>query len=223
MCAEIFPNLSQYKIPEIASTAYYIPNFLTDTQQQDLIHAIYSAPKPKWTALSDRRLQNWGGYPHTKGMVPEPMPVWLSKQITAVAAIGLFGDRTPNHVLINEYTPGQGIMPHLDGPLYHPVVVNISLCAPILMDFYKTVSDDNANLADRYKYSFLLEPKSLLCLQNEMYENTLHGIENRLVDRSDNVKNIHLSTPLEFVRERRVSLTIRHVEKVLKVKLRLCK
>ena len=223
MCAEIRPDLSQYKIPSIADTAYYIPNFITDTQQQELLKAIYSAPKPKWTNLSDRRLQNWGGYPHAKGMVPEPMPGWLSEQISAVAGTGLFRDKIPNHVLINEYTPGQGIMPHLDGPLYHPVVVNISLCAPILMDFYEPISGDNANLADRYKYSFLLEPKSLLCLQNELYEDTLHGIENRLIDRCENVKNMHLSTPLEFVRERRVSLTLRHVDKVLKVKLKLFK
>eukprot|EP00800_Vazella_pourtalesii_P020624 TRINITY_DN735_c8_g1_i1.p1 TRINITY_DN735_c8_g1~~TRINITY_DN735_c8_g1_i1.p1 ORF type:complete len:224 (+),score=35.80 TRINITY_DN735_c8_g1_i1:301-972(+) len=223
MCAETSPTLSQYRIQDIAETAYYIPNFLTETQQQDLIHAIYSAPKPKWTSLSNRRLQNWGGYPHPKGMVTEPMPSWLSDQIISVTTTGLFGDKTPNHVLINEYTPGQGIMPHLDGPLYHPVVVNISLSAPVLMDFYDTVSEEIANLADRYKYSFLLEPKSLLCLQNEMYENTLHGIENRLIDRCENVKNIHLSTPLELVREKRVSLTIRHVEKILKVKLKLFK
>lgn len=28
----------------------------------------------------------------------------------------------PNHVLVNAYQPGQGIMPHEDGPLYHPAV-----------------------------------------------------------------------------------------------------
>ena len=33
----------------------------------------------------------------------------------------------PNHVLINEYLPGQGILPHTDGPLYVPIVVTISL------------------------------------------------------------------------------------------------
>ena len=31
-----------------------------------------------------------------------------------------------NHVLINEYKPGQGIMAHTDGPAYYPVVATIS-------------------------------------------------------------------------------------------------
>lgn len=32
-----------------------------------------------------------------------------------------------NHVLVNEYQPGQGIMAHQDGPLYTPAVAILSL------------------------------------------------------------------------------------------------
>ena len=32
----------------------------------------------------------------------------------------------PNHVLVNEYLPGQGIMPHTDGPLFHPTIATVS-------------------------------------------------------------------------------------------------
>lgn len=35
---------------------------------------VNSAPKPKWTQLSHRRLQNWGGIPHPKGMLAENVP-----------------------------------------------------------------------------------------------------------------------------------------------------
>ena len=35
---------------------------------------------------------------------------WLSDCCGNVAALGVFGDKTPNHVLVNEYAPGQGIM-----------------------------------------------------------------------------------------------------------------
>ena len=31
----------------------------------------------------------------------------------------------PNHVLVNEYLPGQGIMPHTDGPLFHPTIATV--------------------------------------------------------------------------------------------------
>jgi alkylated DNA repair protein alkB family protein 6 len=43
----------------------------------------------------------------------------------------------PNHVLINEYEPGQGIMPHEDGAAYWPVVATISLGSAIVFDIYE--------------------------------------------------------------------------------------
>ena len=33
--------------------------------------------------------------------------------------------KRPNHVLVNEYLPGQGIMPHTDGPLFHPTIATV--------------------------------------------------------------------------------------------------
>ena len=35
---------------------------------------------------------------------------WLVECCQKVASLGVFGEQTPNHVLVNEYTPGQGIM-----------------------------------------------------------------------------------------------------------------
>ena len=228
MCAEkseLNFNLDKYLVPGVPLKAYYIPNFISVTQQQELIDNIYAAPKPKWISLSNRRLQNWGGYPHPKGMVPEVIPLWLKRHIEVVTATGLFGDKIPNHVLINEYLPGQGIMPHLDGPLYSPVVVNVSLCSHTIMNFYEPILDksEDTNLEKRYKFSFLLEPQSLLCLQHDMYSDVLHGIENKCSDeiRCENIKNMDIKSGTTFVREKRVSLTIRQVEKILRVKLKL--
>ena len=42
----------------------------------------------------------------------------------------------PNHVLVNEYRPGQGIMAHEDGAAYFPIVATVSLGAPIVLDIY---------------------------------------------------------------------------------------
>ena len=38
-----------------------------------------------------------------------------------------FGTVKPNHILLNEYLPGQGISPHLDGDLFYPTIATVSL------------------------------------------------------------------------------------------------
>lgn len=89
--------------------------------------------------------------------------------------------------------------------------------------------DGNASLESRYFLSLLLEPYSLVVLQNDMYKKYLHGIAMSQEDSvSERVVNCsHLSTPVALgevlKRSTRVSLTIRHVPKTLKLKLRLGK
>lgn len=52
----------------------YIPNFITKEEEKEIVQKVNSAPLPKWTQLSHRRLQNWGGIPHPKGMIAEEIP-----------------------------------------------------------------------------------------------------------------------------------------------------
>ena len=40
-------------------------------------------------------------------------------------------------MLVNEYLPGQGIMPHEDGGAYWPVVGTVSLGGVVVLDVYK--------------------------------------------------------------------------------------
>lgn len=51
-----------------------MPNFISETEEKFIIEKVKTAPKPKWTQLSNRRLQNWGGIPHPNGMISEPIP-----------------------------------------------------------------------------------------------------------------------------------------------------
>ena len=64
---EFDSKYSQYRLTAVPATVYYIPNFLSKDQCTTLLDKVYSAPKPKWKTLSNRRLQNWGGLPHPKG------------------------------------------------------------------------------------------------------------------------------------------------------------
>ena len=47
------------------------------------------------------------------------------------------GSGGANHVLVNSYLPGEGIMPHQDGPLYHPAVCILSLGCPAIVRFWR--------------------------------------------------------------------------------------
>ena len=49
--------------------------------------------------------------------------------------------KEPNHVLLNAYMPGQGIMAHQDGPLYHPGACIVSLSSPTVMHFTRKGPD----------------------------------------------------------------------------------
>lgn len=51
-----------------------------------------------------------GGLPHPKGMLSEKLPDWLEKYAVKISSLGAFAGKTANHVLVNEYRPGEGIM-----------------------------------------------------------------------------------------------------------------
>ena len=79
----------------------------------------------------------------------------------------------------------------------------------------------------RYLMSVLLQPRSLILVMDEMYNTYLHGISQRESDTiTDSVVNCNQCNVLSgdiLKRTTRVSLTIRHVPKVLKAQIRLGK
>ncbi|KAL8682340.1 MAG: hypothetical protein Q9186_001616 [Xanthomendoza sp. 1 TL-2023] len=236
-------SLADALIHDAPPSTYYIPNFLTPTEQSQLLQKVNSVPLPTWRHLSHRRLQA-----HPSPLTPSntllaaALPPWLQDPIIPrLTSIPMTEDddrehnifthtphQAPNHCLINEYTPGQGIHPHEDGAAYHPVVATISLGAPIVLDIYH--KSNAGTSSDRQPvYRVLQEPGSLLISNGEMYTEHLHGIAEVEVD-----ENLHgrvggvvnwdmLSAEWQerFNREggkwkrgTRVSLTFRDVRKV---------
>lgn len=244
--------VKDYRVQNAPAAAYYLPDFISVEEEQNLQQRIYSAPKPKWKQLAHRRLQNWGGLPHPKGMVAEPIPEWLQHQMDRITGLGVFGEKKPNHVLVNEYLPGQGIMPHEDGPLFYPTITTISLGGPCQLNLYRPHTsmqnhseeqdegtenggqngEENSNnleydLEARYVGSLLLEARSLLVLQEDLYVTFLHGIEETkqdvVTDRILNLGSCTVNVGDTVERSTRISLTIRHVPRVIKAKLLLGK
>ena len=126
----------------------------------------------------------------------------------------------PNHCLINEYQPGQGIHPHEDGDAYYPVVATVSLGSHIVLDVRPKAGAYDAG------WRILQEPRSLLITTGELYTECLHGIDGVTVDedlRSNRIINWGLIgnkepfTEGSAARETRISLTFRDVKKVQKL------
>ncbi len=135
-------NLKAFRLRDIPGTAFYIPNFLTAERETYLLGQIDRTPKVRWTQLKNRRLMNLGGVPHPKGMIAEPLPTWLQSLVNEVNDLSHLPETSrANHVLLNEYAPGQGIMPHVDGSLFFPTITTVNLGSHTVLKFYDPVEE----------------------------------------------------------------------------------
>ena len=247
------PTVHSALIPlPLPPAAYYIPAFITPAEETLLLQHINDAPRPTWKILSHRRLQ---AYPsvlsNTNTLLEAPLPSWLAEPII-LRLLGLcLVNRTvenrevgeekqvsteenlftgsphgrPNHCLVNEYLPGQGIYPHEDGGAYWPIVCTVSLGSHAVLEIMpKRSSDDEAGALGKIKkWRILQEPRSLLISTGEVYTGCLHGIAGVNVDENlgaEGVVNWDLIGNKEAFeegrkrRDIRVSLTFRDVLKV---------
>lgn len=137
-------------------------------------------------------------------------------------------------------------MPHTDGPLFHPIISTISCGSHTVLEFTEapallTTSSDSAATRDQLTgtapkpqrsasgaaFKLLVEPRSLLVLQENVYDRFMHSIAERDSDLiTDDILNlqqccVQRSLGARVQREKRISLTIRHVPKTSKLKLQL--
>ena len=187
--------------------------------------------------LTHRRLQAWPGDLTKDTLLNSPLPEWLTDPvIPRILALPKEEDKhndniftgsphaAPNHVLVNEYLPGQGIMPHKDGAAYHPVVCTVSLGASLTLDVYGINEDGTRESNPRWR--IFQEPRSLLITADDLYTEYLHGIADVGVDvdlREDTIANWSLLRSPDLLldgtseRQMRTSLTYRDVLKISKL------
>ncbi|KAG2117085.1 uncharacterized protein F5147DRAFT_671115 [Suillus discolor] len=178
------------------SAVFYIPNFISEDEEQYLLRKIKDSPKQKWKMLNNRRLQLWGGEVLQKNILfRQEFPAFLNDFPDVLGRLRLLGafnqspHKGPNHVILNEYHPGQGIMPHEDGPSYHPVVATISLGSHTIFHYYQYNKDKDSLSVDpgstrmgrsvnpAPSLSLFLEPRSVVVTTGELYTTHLHGID----------------------------------------------
>ncbi|KAI9329921.1 hypothetical protein DFJ73DRAFT_631127, partial [Zopfochytrium polystomum] len=231
---------------------YILPDIVTGPEELLLLDKVNSATLSKWTTLRNRRLQTWGGKvrSYNEPMLPEPLPSWLDPFLTdRLAGLFVFDAIAPpskgssgakfNHCLVNEYLPGQGIMPHEDGPAYLPIVATVSLGSHTVLTFSPHRGrDDILETTDTCTIGpngcVFLPRRSLVVVTQDLYERFLHGIDEIEEDVLDLARGTANGVPLwnpTMVREwaddgawvvkrgTRVSLTNRIVKRVAKLKL----
>ncbi|KAK3670217.1 hypothetical protein LTR78_009872 [Recurvomyces mirabilis] len=240
----------RHRVPGPPESIFYIPNFITKAEEAKILESI---PPNKWIALSHRRLQAWPArLTATNTLITSSsassLPSWLQDPVVSrIQALGVIQGSTHgdvNHCLINEYLPGQGIMPHEDGGAYWPVVATVSLGASVVL--HVTAKIASGHMAEgegesrkegegveeesrnEGSWRILQEPRSLLVTFGAAYTETLHGIAEVEEDvglREGTVANWNLLGDREGivkaggrnVRGTRVSLTLRDVRKVSKL------
>ncbi|KAG8468413.1 hypothetical protein KFE25_013496 [Diacronema lutheri] len=204
----------------------YDANFFEAHEERALRECVlHPAFADSWRQLRGRTLLNFGGEPTADGIALEPLPQFCAAVCDALVQTGIFPvDAPPNHVLINRYEPGQGLMPHQDGPLYEPLVAIVSLGGPAMLDFWESVAHSVRGRAEHGgalpAASYLCEPRSLLVFHGDAYARFFHGIAERTADPMHGaVANAHMlgdraasaEGALALLRGERLSLTVRRV------------
>lgn len=224
------PTIDSPVLPGLPPSCYYVHSFITPAEEQQILDQIARLPPSRWTVLSHRRLLSLPSPlvgPSKDALIDAPIPPFLDTVVRRLGDHGYFEASThqaPNHVLINEYKPGEGIMPHVDGPAYNPITATVSLGSHTVLEIYQKNEHGERNVTPTWR--ILQEPRSLLVTTGAMYVDTLHGISELTVDKdldSDHIINWeYLGDRKAFEsgqaeRDTRISLTLRDVTRVTKL------
>ena len=137
-------DLHRMKSSPVIDSVFYAQNFLSHIQGREIMSWLKSIPDYSPCAngrvIQSEREESiqhngkWTTLKHAKrkvalfdGMICE-LPAILQRIANTLVEVGAFPpSHPPNHVLINEYQQGEGIMPHTDGPAYESCTATVSL------------------------------------------------------------------------------------------------
>ena len=148
------------------------------------------------------------------------LPTPLDNIARALVDAGIFPpERPPNHVLVNDYAPTEGIMAHTDGPLYWDRTATISMGGDVVLQFRRRLAageicgaGDDVQQQQQYpKLDLLLSGKgSLVLFRGDAYTNHLHSIGEGRETETTTDYCANAAPGLVVQRSHRISLTFRH-------------
>lgn len=166
---------------------------LAPATEHNLLQAIAQQP---WDTTMARRVQHYGWrYVYTQRKIDPtgylgPLPDFLHPMADSFKAeTGCTADQA----IVNEYTPGQGIAPHIDCvPCFGPAVAMIGLNADVQMNFQRGTD----------KYSLMFRRRDVVIATGPARYEWKHSIDRRTTDPLANAP-----------RGTRISITLRSVNR----------
>jgi len=125
-----------------------------------------------------------------------PLPPPLEEMANELVKQGIFPSSSPpNHVLLNEYQPGQGILPHTDGPLYKDCTATLSLTSDVVIEFTKRLS---SNEIGQGKTVCVANSVTNNCKETNEYNNNNYPIDDKdgIAEKKTNSLDKHSLTVL---------------------------
>jgi len=178
-----------------------IDNYISSSAHDELLSLIN---KQEWSNLLKRRVQHYGyeySYQQrTASKRAAEMP-GFAKDIAQRLVSETFFAKLPDQLIINEYTPGQGIAAHTDARVFGDTIVSLSLGSACSFVFTRLDSADSPETFELY-----LRPGTLVVMTGESRYNWNHSITPRKTD-------IDPDTGRTVLRGTRVSLTFREMKK----------
>jgi len=197
--SQLDKNKKQTKVLDQVPGLSLTTNFITEAEETYLWQELNKLP---WRDDIKRRFQVHGykydGDTKSRLEYAGEMPSCLFFLMDRVKEEGIMPEK-PDHCVINEYTPGVGIHPHIDSTLFGDQVINISLGNDIVIDFYSPASEGEQ------KKSILLPKRSMLLVEGKARFDWKHGIAYRKSDKLEN--------GLVLKRNKRISITFRLANK----------
>jgi alkylated DNA repair protein alkB homolog 6 len=220
---ETFPifDPTKHRVSKLIDTVCYIPRFLSN--QTSLLQWLDGLPENTTkSALPVTSAQGrWTTMTYGKRRVAlfiNQLPPPLQQLANILVERGIFPQsESPNHILVNEYQTGQGILPHTDGPAYVARTATLSLGhSDVLLKFVPRLRTEDIGrvCVDTAEEVQLEGDGSLVVFSHDAYSNYTHGIEDCTTEvASDKCVNAETGTVIN--RGRRISLTFRHALQVL--------
>lgn len=176
-----------------------IENYVSVPEQERLLAAVN---KQTWLNLLKRRVQHYGyEYDYQKrsaitkiGDLPD-----FTKELTNSLVNNGYFETTPDQLIINEYTPGQGIAAHTDALVFGDPVASLSLGSSCMFTFTRSLP-----LGTEEKFELFLKPGTLVVMSGESRYQWKHAIIPRKSD-------VYQDKTIK--RDTRVSLTFRIMRK----------